>query len=152
MAKTYIVLTVQFFSFLALFLGSCKTNSDQIKKFSNEPYAKDYCALYVHHEESTGSADVYIDRGELLIPDSLKTQFESNRIDLSQLKLSGKFDFDLIDNSSFWYDSKIGGFYIIGNVVGISSSVSYGKVPLFQVVKWKAIHFSDSESIWVKPY
>ena len=71
---------------LVFLFASCGGNGNSDQQFFFELPRENTCTLYVHHEEATGSADVYIDSGNLEISPDKQVIFTANKVETNQLK------------------------------------------------------------------
>lgn len=96
------------------------------------------------HEESTCTTDLYIIRGKLIIPQDIKSYFQSEPKDFN-IDSTGINMFEPInsDQSSFWLYSN-SEFIISGKVVGVDSSAfkfCSANYPKFKIDNWSPTNY-----------
>lgn len=125
-------------------------NTSELKKEYKKISNQKCDTLVTRFMSCTGCLDLYVEKGNLTIPEKFK---KYNIYNLSDIKVCGNFPKDLIDMGSPNYTFNLK-YTIIGKVIKLDSANGNGIVPVFYVEKWKKEKYkidenTDEEIIYV---
>jgi len=118
-------------------------------KFPRNPASISTNELLVEHEESICTADLYVVRGKLNIPQDIKSCFSSERTEFNIDSLGES----MLDTDNFWLISE-NQFIVSGKVVGVDSSdfkYCETNLPKFKIEKWSPTNYNANFWSFSKP-